>query len=87
MNAAGYASERQRMAVEAEEVVEETHKTILEEVVRREEKGTNTYNGNFTTHSLLPTRRDHSSSARSRGPPSTPTAPHTAAATLLLPGT
>jgi hypothetical protein len=42
LNAAGYASEQQRLAVAAPEVMEETHKTVLEEVARREEKGTNT---------------------------------------------
>jgi len=35
LNAAGYASEQQRLAVEAEEMVEETHKTILAEVEKR----------------------------------------------------
>jgi transcriptional regulator with XRE-family HTH domain len=39
LNAAGFASERQQMAVEAEEVVEETHKIVLAEVAKREEKG------------------------------------------------
>jgi len=39
LNAAGYASEQQRLAVAAPEVLEETHKTVLEEVARREEKG------------------------------------------------
>lgn len=39
MNAAGYASERQRQAVSTQEVLEETHRTVLEEVARREEKG------------------------------------------------
>lgn len=38
LNVAGYASERQRMAVEAEEVVEETHKIVLAEIEKREEK-------------------------------------------------
>ena len=35
LNAAGFASERQKRAVEAEEVLEETHQTILEEVAKR----------------------------------------------------
>lgn len=35
LNAAGYASERQRQAVGAPEVLEETHKTVLEEVAKR----------------------------------------------------
>jgi transcriptional regulator with XRE-family HTH domain len=35
LNAAGYASEQQRKAVEKEEVLEETHETILKEVARR----------------------------------------------------
>jgi len=37
LNAAGYASERQRKAVEAEDVLEETHKTVLAEVEKRQE--------------------------------------------------
>lgn len=36
LNAAGFASERQRLAAEAEDVVEQTHQTVLEEVARRE---------------------------------------------------
>lgn len=35
LNAAGYASERQRQAVSAQEVLEQTHQTILEEVAKR----------------------------------------------------
>ena len=35
LNAAGYVSDRQRKAVEAEEVVEETHKTVMEEAAKR----------------------------------------------------
>jgi transcriptional regulator with XRE-family HTH domain len=35
LNAAGYASERQQQAVQAEEVVEETHKIVLAEVEKR----------------------------------------------------
>lgn len=35
LNAAGYASERQRQAASAQEVLEQTHQTILEEVARR----------------------------------------------------
>ncbi len=35
LNAAGYASERQQQAVQAEAIVEETHKTVLEEVAKR----------------------------------------------------
>ena len=36
LNAAGFASERQRQAVEAEEVIEETHQAVLAEVAKRE---------------------------------------------------
>lgn len=36
LNAAGYASERQQRAVEQEEVVEQTHQMVLEELTRRE---------------------------------------------------
>ena len=39
LNAAGFASERQRLAAEAEEVVEQTHQAVLEEVARREQGG------------------------------------------------
>jgi transcriptional regulator with XRE-family HTH domain len=39
MNAAGYASERQRQAVAAPEVVEQTHQTVLEEVAKRGKEG------------------------------------------------
>ncbi len=39
LNAAGYASERQRQAVSTPEVLEETHKTVLEEVAKREQGG------------------------------------------------
>ena len=39
MNAAGYASERQRQAVAAPEVLEQTHQTILEEVAKRGKEG------------------------------------------------
>lgn len=35
MNAAGYASEQQRQATEAAEVIEMTHRAVLEEVERR----------------------------------------------------
>lgn len=35
LNAAGYASERQRQTVQEERVVEETHRTILAEIERR----------------------------------------------------
>ena len=35
MNAAGYASERQREAVAAPEVLAQTHQTILDEVAKR----------------------------------------------------
>lgn len=41
LNAAGYASERQRQAVEAMEVVEETHQRILDEVARRSKRPKN----------------------------------------------
>lgn len=36
LNAAGYASERQRMAVAAEDVLEETHQAVLAEVAKRQ---------------------------------------------------
>lgn len=39
MNAAGYASERQRQAVAAPEVLEQTHQTVLEEVAKRGKEG------------------------------------------------
>lgn len=35
LNAAGFASERQRLAAEAEDVVEQTHQAVLEEVAKR----------------------------------------------------
>jgi transcriptional regulator with XRE-family HTH domain len=35
LNAAGYASERQRKAVEDAEIVEQTHRAVLEEVEKR----------------------------------------------------
>ncbi len=35
LNAAGHASERQKKAVEAEDVLEETHRTVLAEVEKR----------------------------------------------------
>ena len=35
LNAAGFASERQRLAVEADDVVEQTHRSVLEEVEKR----------------------------------------------------
>ena len=38
LNAAGYASERQRQAVAAPEIVEQTHQTVLEEVAKREKQ-------------------------------------------------
>lgn len=38
LNAADYASERQRQAVEAKEVVEETHRAILEELAKRSQQ-------------------------------------------------
>jgi hypothetical protein len=34
-NAAGFASERQKRAVEAEDLVEQTHQTVLEVVAKR----------------------------------------------------
>ena len=37
LNAAGYASERQQQAVQPEALIEETHRTVLEEVAKREE--------------------------------------------------
>lgn len=36
LNATGYASERQQRAVEAEDVVEQTHQAVLEEVAKHE---------------------------------------------------
>jgi transcriptional regulator with XRE-family HTH domain len=39
MNAAGYASERQRKAVEAAELIEQTHRAVLDEVEKRQRKG------------------------------------------------
>ncbi len=36
LNAAGFASERQQRAVQQEEVVEQTHQAVLEELARRE---------------------------------------------------
>ena len=36
LNAAGYASERQRQAVSASDVLEETHRMVLAEVEKRE---------------------------------------------------
>jgi transcriptional regulator with XRE-family HTH domain len=38
LNAAGYASEQQRKAVEAKDVVEETHQKVLAEVEKREKE-------------------------------------------------
>lgn len=38
MNAAGYASEQQLQAVSAPDVIEETHKTVLEQVARKEKE-------------------------------------------------
>jgi transcriptional regulator with XRE-family HTH domain len=38
LNAAGYASERQRQAVSTPEVLEQTHKTVLEEVARKDKE-------------------------------------------------
>jgi transcriptional regulator with XRE-family HTH domain len=35
LNAAGFASERQKRVVESDELVEQTHQTVLEEVDRR----------------------------------------------------
>jgi transcriptional regulator with XRE-family HTH domain len=35
LNAAGYASEQQRLAVAAAEVLEQTHQAVLEEVAKR----------------------------------------------------
>lgn len=35
LNAAGFASDRQKRAVEAEDLVEQTHRSVLEEVARR----------------------------------------------------
>ena len=35
LNAAGYASERQKKAAEAEDLVEQTHQLVLDEVARR----------------------------------------------------
>ncbi|MGH2497581.1 MAG: helix-turn-helix domain-containing protein [Ktedonobacteraceae bacterium] len=35
LNAAGYVSDQQRKAVEAEDVVEETHRAVMEEVAKR----------------------------------------------------
>lgn len=35
LNAAGFASERQRQAVAADEVLEQTHQTVLAEVAKR----------------------------------------------------
>ena len=37
LNAAGYASERQHQAVQPKALVEETHRTVLEAVAKREE--------------------------------------------------
>lgn len=39
LNAASYASERQKKAVEAEDLVEQTHQSVLEEVARRRKRG------------------------------------------------
>lgn len=36
LNAAGFASERQQRAVEQEDVVEQTHQAVLEELARRQ---------------------------------------------------
>lgn len=38
LNAAGHASERQQQAVEAEDVLEETHRKVLEVVAKREKR-------------------------------------------------
>jgi transcriptional regulator with XRE-family HTH domain len=38
LNAAGHASERQQQAVAAPEVLEESHKTVLAEVAKREKR-------------------------------------------------
>ena len=35
LNAAGFASEQQKRVVEAEEVLEQTHQAVLEEVAKR----------------------------------------------------
>ena len=38
LNAAGYASEQQRQAVSAPEMLEQTHQVVLEEVAKREKR-------------------------------------------------